>query len=94
MSAEILTPITLLQAKCDVLEAKCDTLEDKLASIEKRMAVRDSCEWMSPPQVSGMLDIGVNTLMKLPIKRHVVIPNKVVKYLRSEVMAYMATTRE
>ncbi len=50
---------------------------------------RDDLRLLSVQQVAGMLDVQA---MKLP--RVVLIPNKVVKYLMSDVISFIAANRE
>lgn len=55
---------------------------------------KDEFDYISPAQAAGMIDVNPKTLSGLPIKRYVLVPNKVVKYRLSEVRAYLQTTKE
>ena len=64
------------------------------AAEEARKQTRERAEWMSPAQVCGMLDIVKNTLDRLPIKRHVLIPKTLIRYKTSEVLDFLKSVRE
>ncbi len=55
---------------------------------------RDDLRLLSVQQVSGMLDVHPKTLQAMKLPRVVLIPNKVVKYLMSDVIAFIAANRE
>ena len=67
----------------------------KLAAAEwVTVELKSRGQWLSPAEVCGMLDIGTQTLEKLPIKRHVIVPKKVVRYQLSEVLDFLKSVRE
>lgn len=76
-------------------------MEQKIVSEARNALVRhlitqhkDEFDYISPSQAAGMLDVNPKTLSGLPIKRYVLVTNKVVKYRISEVLAYIKTTKE
>lgn len=55
---------------------------------------KDEFDYISPAQAAGILDVNPATMRTLKIPRYVLVPNKVIKYRLSEVLAYLQTTKE
>ena len=80
--------MTADQKKSVVSEAKAELVAYLIAQHKQDF------DYISPAQVAGMLDVSLQTLIKLNIPRYVMVVGKVVKYRLSEVRAYLQTTRE
>ena len=73
-----------------------DLLSEVRAELVQRIYTqeKDELDYISQTQVCGLLDISLSTLSKISLKRHVLIPKKVVRYKRSELKAFMDSCRE
>lgn len=55
---------------------------------------KDALDFITPAQAAGILNVQPSTLLKLPIRRHAIVPKTVVRYKLSEILAYLETVSE
>ena len=55
---------------------------------------KNEFDFISPAQAAGLLDVSAPTMLKLKIPRYVFAAKTIVRYKLSEVLAYIAASRE